>query len=88
MINIPPLLHQLILDDKIDPMASKVYRFFKVYENYDFKTLKGTILSDLEMDNDTFGRLLKQLEDYGLIERTRRPGKTSIYKTKAGIIYK
>jgi hypothetical protein len=44
-------------------MASKVYRFFKMYEFNDDQTLKGTILSDLEMDNDTFEKLLKQKID-------------------------
>lgn len=88
MITIPPLLHQLVVDNKIDPMALKVYRFFKMYSDFDIETSKGRILSDLEMDSDTFERLLKQLEEYGFMERIRHPGKSSEYRTKAGMAYR
>jgi DNA-binding transcriptional regulator GbsR (MarR family) len=80
MIIIPPLLYSLISEGKIDPIATKVYRIFKVYQfNSNNDLSLGRILSDTELSEKEFRRAFKQLEDYGFITRTKRPGKTSEY---------
>jgi DNA-binding MarR family transcriptional regulator len=82
MITVPPLLHQLVVNNKIDPMATKVYRFLKLNDFNDEEPNLGRLLSDLEMDYNTFNSLVKALEEYGFIERVKRPGKTSKYNIK------
>jgi len=79
MVNIPPLLYSLIVDNKVDPMCVKVYRMLKVYDFNSKKNDLGTILSDLEMKDKEFRVYIKQLEDYGFIERKRNPGKKTDY---------
>lgn len=61
-------------------MCVKVYRILKVYEFNSEKNDLGTILSDMEMDEASFRKYIKQLEDYGFIERKRNPGKKTDYK--------
>lgn len=80
MVNIPPLLYSLIVDNKIDPMCVKVYRVLKIYDFNSKKNDLGTILSDMEMEEKDFRKYIKQLEDYGFIERKRNPGKKTDYK--------
>jgi len=80
MIIIPPLLFSLISDGKVDPLATKVYRIFKVYQFNSIKNLSlGRILSDTELNEKEFRRAFKQLEDYGFITRNKIPGKNSEY---------
>lgn len=80
MILIPPLLYSLISEGKVDPVASKIYRIFKVYKFNDAKNLSlGKILSDVELDEKEFRTAFKQLEDYGFITRIKKPGKNSEY---------
>jgi len=79
MVVIPPLLYSLIAENKIDPMCAKVYRILKVYDFNSKKNSLGTILSDMEMDETSFRKYIKQLEDYGFIERKRNPGKKTDY---------
>jgi predicted transcriptional regulator len=80
MILIPPLLYSLISEGKVDPLATKIYRIFKVYQFNSEKELSlGKILSDVELNEKEFRRAFKQLEDYGFITRIRKPGKNSEY---------
>lgn len=80
MILIPPLLYSLVAEGKIDPIATKVYRTFKVYKfNSENNLSLGRILSDMELDEKDFRKAFKQLEDYGFITRIRKPGKNSEY---------
>jgi len=86
MIIIPPLLFSLISEGKIDPIATKVYRIFKVYQFENIKDLSlGRILVDTELNEKEFRRAFKQLEDFGFIERIKRPGKNSEYKIAESI---
>jgi len=80
MIIIPPLLFSLISEGKVDPIATKVYRIFKVYQFESIKDLSlGRILVDTELNEKEFRKAFKQLEDYGFITRIKKPGKNSEY---------
>lgn len=83
MILIPPLLYSLITDGKIDPISVKIYRIFKVYKFENITNLSlGRILVDTELNEKDFRRAFTQLEDYGFIERIKKPGKNSEYLIK------
>lgn len=74
------MLYSLISEGKVDPIATKVYRIFKVYKFNDAKNLSlGKILSDVELNEKEFRRTFTQLEEHGFIERIRKPGKNSEY---------